>query len=137
MMTLSRASASAAVAFVLLWLPSTPPAQAAETDQAPSLVAGHVLVCDTPDEVEAVLASDAGDIAARLSAVDARFGKQACDVVTALFYRGDEAKIVLSSDGVVRIIKVAMVGVRAGDARMRLTTPVPQYAGVREASTGV
>jgi hypothetical protein len=135
MITLSRASVLASGALALLWL--APSAQAAEMDQPPALVAGHVLVCDTPEEVEAVLASQAGDIAARLSTVNARFGKQACDVVTAVFYRGDEAKIVLSSDGVVRIIKVAMLGVRAGESWMRLARPVSQYAGVLEDSTGV
>jgi hypothetical protein len=132
-----RAGVMASSATALLWLSfSVPPVQAAEADQA-GLSAGHVLACDTADEVEAVLNATDSDIAVRLAAVNDRFGKLSCNVVTAIFYRGDEAKTVLVPDGIVRIVKVDLVGYRSGNAWMRVTTPLAQYVGVLEQATSV
>jgi hypothetical protein len=137
MLRFSRAGLVASSATALLWLSfCAPPAQAEQVDQA-GLTAGHVLACDTAEEVEAVLNATDGDIAVRLAAVNDRFGKQSCNVVTAIFYRGDEAKTVLVPDGVVRIVKVDLVGYRSGDAWMRMSTPLPQYVGVLEEATSV
>jgi hypothetical protein len=112
---------------------SAPPVRADEA----GLTTGHVLACDTADEVEAVLkAGDAG-VPASLASVNERFGSQSCNVVTAIFYRGDEDRTVLIPDGIVRIIKVDMVGYRSGSAWMRMSRPLPQYVGVLEEATRV
>jgi hypothetical protein len=131
--TLVAIAASSAIA--PMWLAaSTPPALA---DARTDLVAGNVLVCDTPEEVEAVLTSEARDFAARLGEANDRFGQQACSVVTAIFYKGDETKTVLSQDGAVHIIKVDLIGFRAGDAWLRMAKPAVKYAGMLEDSTNV
>lgn len=117
-----------------LWFAACVSSARAE-EPAPST--GHILACDTADEVEAVLNSGAGDIDARIAKINDRFGKQSCNVVTAMFYRGDEAKTVLVHDGVVRIIKVDVVGVRAGDTWMRMSRPVQQFVGVLEKALDV
>jgi hypothetical protein len=137
MRKLSRAGVIASSATVLLWLAfCVPPARAEEAAMA-GLSAGHVLACDTAEEVEAVLNATDSDLTARLIAVNDHFGQQSCNIVTAIFYRGDEAKTVLVPDGIVRIVKVSMVGYRSGDAWTRMTTPLPQYVGVLEEATGV
>jgi hypothetical protein len=131
--TLVAVATSSAIA--VMWLAaSTPPALA---DDQTDLVAGNVLVCDTPEEVEAVLTSGARDIGARLGEANDRFGQHACSVVAAIFYKGDETKTVLSQDGAVHIIKVDLIGFRAGDAWLRMAKPAAKYAGVLEDSTNV
>jgi hypothetical protein len=135
MLTLTRAGVLASSAFALALLAtSAPPALAEDTTD---LAAGNVLVCDTPEEVEAVLTSGAHDMAARLVQANDRFGAEACSVVTAIFYKGDETKTVLSEDGAVRIIQVDLIGLRAGDAWLRMAKPAPKYAGVLEDSTNI
>jgi hypothetical protein len=109
------------------------PAKAADAE----ISTGHILVCDTPEEVSAVLESKEKDIAERLTMANARYGKEACNVVTVAFVRGEEAKTVLVPDGVVRIVKVTVVGVQKGNAWMRMDTPMDQYAGILEAALGV
>lgn len=135
MFKLSRASVLVSSAIALAWLASSTPA--AQAEETTGLAAGNVLVCDTPEEVEAVLTSQAGDMAARLTQANDHFGAQACNVVTAIFYRGDEGKTVISSDGAVRIVQVDLIGFRSGDAWLRMNKPAAKYAGVLEDSTGV
>ena len=137
MRKLSRAGVMASSATALLWLGlSGSPVEAQQADQV-GLTAGHVLACDTAEEVEAVLNATDSDVSARLIAVNDHFGQQSCNIVTAIFYQGDEAKTVLVPDGIVRIVKVSMVGYRSGDAWARMTTPLAQYVGVLEQATTV
>ena len=137
MRKLSCAGVAASSAILLSWLAfSASPVQASGSEQ-PGLSTGHVLACDTAEEVEAVLKASESDLTVRLAAINDRFGKQSCNIVTAIFYRGDEAKTVLVPDGVVRIVRVNMVGYRSGDAWLRMSTPLPQYVGVLEAATSV
>jgi hypothetical protein len=133
MYNFSCASVLAAGAFALA-LAAAVPVQAEETS---GLVAGNVLVCDTAEEVEAVLTSRSGDMNARLIQANDHYGSSACTVVTAIFYRGDEAKTVISEDGAVRIVQVDLVGLRTGDTWLRMNKPAAKYAGVLEDSTGV
>ena len=109
------------------------PAKAADVE----ISTGHLLVCDTPEEVSAVLASKEKDIAARLTSANAHYGKDSCNVVTLAFVRGEEATTVLVPDGVVRIVKVTVVGVRTGSAWVRVDKPMDQYAGILESALGV
>jgi hypothetical protein len=133
----SRAGVAASSATALLWLTfCAPPAQAGQADQT-GLTAGHVLACDTAEEVEAALNATESDLTARLAAINDRFGKQSCNIVNAIFYRGDDAKTVLVPDGIVRIVRVEMVGYRSGDAWTRMTIPLRLYVGVLEEATSV
>jgi hypothetical protein len=134
MLKFYRSGILASSAFALVWLASSAPGVHAEETQ---VTMGRVLFCDTAAQIEAVLSSDGSDISARLMTVNDRYGKESCNVVTAMFYLGDEAKTVLVPDGIVRITKVNMVGYRAGDAWMRMTKPVEQYIGVLEKATSV
>jgi len=84
----------------------------------------HVLVCDTPEEIEAVLTSDAGKVSSAILK-----GKRACNIVTVAFVRGDEAKIVLSHDGIVHIFKINVVSVRTDGGWLSINKPMPQYLG--------
>jgi hypothetical protein len=130
----SPAIVLAPAAFALLCMTaSAPPVRADEA----GLTSGHVLACDTADEVEAVLKAGDLNLPASLASVNERFGSQSCNVVTAIFYRGDQDRTVLVPDGIVRIIKVDMVGYRSGNAWMRMTRPLSQYVGVLEDATRV
>lgn len=108
-----------------------PPVQAADS----GISGGHILVCDTAEEVEAVLASRGANVAASLVMVNNHFGKQSCNVVTVAFYRGDEAKTMLSRDGIVRIVKVNVIGVLTADGWVSIDKPMPQYVGILEKAT--
>jgi hypothetical protein len=136
----TRASVLASCAIALALFATSAPAALADDQMnlaADNVAAGSVLVCDTPEEVEAVLTSTGPDLAARVVKANDRFGGQACGVVTAIFYKGDETKTVMSEDGAVRIIQVDVIGFRAGDAWLRMAKPTSKYAGVLEASTNI
>ena len=140
MFSSTRASvlASSAVALALFAAGASPAVADNSMDlAATNVAAGNVLVCDTPQEVEAVLTSTGADLAARIGQANQRFGADACGVVTAIFYKGDETKTVVSQDGAVRIIQVDLIGLRAGDAWLRMLKPASKYAGVLENSTEI
>jgi hypothetical protein len=101
------------------------------------LSTGHVLACDTPDEVEAFVASHSTDAEARLVAVNRRFGKQSCNIDTVAFYKIDNVKVILVPDGVVRIIKVNVVGVETDDGWEVVGKPMPKFVGVLDSATMV
>jgi len=128
--------ASSAVA--LLWVAlAAAPVRADEQPDASGLSVGHTLVCDTPQEVEAVLTSETTDMSARLVAINDRYGKESCSVLTVMFYQGDSAKTILAPAGLVHIVKVDIVGYRSGDSWLRLSRPMEQYAGVLEKGADV
>jgi hypothetical protein len=134
MIKLIYAGALASTALMSLSFAANTPVSKPDGSQ---LSSGHVLACDTPEEVEAVLNSAGDDMSARLVKINDRFGRESCNIVTAIFYRGDQAKTVLVPDGIVRIIKVSMVGYRDGDSWMRMSKPIAQYVGVLEKATNV
>jgi hypothetical protein len=125
-------------AAALLWVAvGAAPVRADEEGDGSGLSVGHTLVCDTPQEVEAVLSSNTSDMSARLIAINNRYGKESCNVLTVLFYQGDAAKTILSPEGLVHIVKVDIVGYRSGDSWLRLSKPMAQYAGVLEKGSDV
>jgi hypothetical protein len=134
MLKLIYAGALASTALISLSFAATTPVSAPDEAQ---LTSGHVLACDTAEEIEAVLNSTGDNISTRVVAINDRFGKESCNIVTAIFYRGDQAKTVLVPDGIVRIVKVNMIGYRDGEAWMRMSRPVAQYVGVLEKATSV
>jgi len=105
--------------------------------KTPELSVASIMLCDQPDQVEAFVKTSGDDLSARLTEINSRFGKEACTVVTAAFYRGQEAKTVLVHDGIVRIVKMEIVGVRQGGTWVGFQAPVEQYGGVREPATQV
>jgi hypothetical protein len=118
----------------LFWLAAcTPPVQAQEA----KLSIGHGVVCDTPEEVEAVVTPSLDDVTGRLESVNDRFGKESCNIVTAVFYKGDVAKSVLISEGIVHIVKVKVLGVQVADMWMQMGAPKEQYVGVLEPAESV
>ena len=122
----------------LLWVASGgAPARADAQEEDPSLSVGHTLVCDTAQEVEAVLMAGGADMSERIVAINNQFGKESCNVVNVLYYEGDSAKTILAPAGLVRIIEVDIVGYRSGDSWLRLSRPMEQYAGVLEKGADV
>jgi hypothetical protein len=100
-----------------------PPVQAEEAE----VTTGHVLVCDTADEVEAVLGASEGDMS-RAADDDQRALRQGImqrrhrRILSGR--RGEDGL----PDGLVRTIKVDLIGCRAGESWMRMDKPMAQQA---------
>jgi hypothetical protein len=139
MLKLSSKSIAALALSSAFWFSASPlnadPMQTLADDSGPST--GHVVACNTPDEVEAFLASHSPDAEARLVAVNGHFGKQSCNIVTVAFYKTVDVKVILVPDGVVRIIKAQVVGVETEDGWEMIDKPMPQFVGVLESATMV
>ena len=96
------------------------------------------LVCDTAEEVQAFVAMNPNDNAeAALTAINSRFGQNACNIVTTVFRKGEQANTLTIPQGIVRIVKIEVVGVVDGSAVMHLATPKTQYAPIFEEATSV
>lgn len=120
--------AAAAAALAGLGAFDAPAARAEKSEYS----VGRGIVCDTSEQIEAIVTPGKQDVGARMDAVNARYGAQACTVVTALFLREDEQKRVLVPDGIVRIVKVKVVGIRNGAAWVGVSEPMEQYVGIHE-----
>jgi hypothetical protein len=117
-----------------LWLTSS----AIAADAAPTaLTAGHGVLCDTQEELAAFVSNNKDDAAAKLTAVNDKYGKESCTVLSALFYKGDEVSEVLAPEGIVHVFKVQIVEYRLGDDWVHLSKPMDQYVGVLERATTV
>jgi hypothetical protein len=117
----------------LLFAACAPPVQADEIN----LVIGHGVVCDTAEEVKAVIAPAGDDVQQRLLNVNDRYGKEACNIVTVIFYKGDEAATILTSEGIVHVFKVQVIGVKSGPLWLHMKTPMDQYTAILEAASSV
>ncbi len=134
MLGFSRASILASAIFAsLLVAECAPSVQADETN----LVIGHGVVCDTAEEVKAVIAPAGDDALQRLLNVNDRYGKEACNIVTVIFYKGDEAATILTSEGIVHVFKVQVIGVKSGPLWLHMKTPMDQYTAILEAASSV
>ena len=134
MLGFSRASILASTIFALLVAAAcAPPVQADETN----LVIGHGVVCDTAEEVKAVIAPAGDDAQQRLLNVNDRYGKEACNIVTVIFYKGDEATTILTPEGIVHVVKVQVIGVKSGALWLHMQTPMDQYTAILEAASSV
>ena len=102
-----------------------------------SLAAGHGLVCDTAEEVEAFVARPDEKIDAALARVNGRFGTGACSILTSVFRRCEQADTVMIPDGIVRITRIEIVGVADGAALVRLKQPRVQYTPIFEKADSV
>jgi ApbE superfamily uncharacterized protein (UPF0280 family) len=138
MLKITLKSIAALVLSSAFWLSAAPlSANPMQTlAEGSDLSTGHVLSCNTPDEVEAFVASHSTDAEARLVAVNSHFGKQSCNIVTVAFYKTDDVKVILVPDGVVRIVKLNVVGVETEDGWQTIE-PMPQFVGVLESATMV
>jgi hypothetical protein len=134
MTSISRVLIGAPIALVL-WL-----AAFAASAQSPSenLAAGHGLVCDTAEEVEAFVGAGADErVDAALARVNGRFGLGACSILTSVFRRCEQADTVMIPDGIVRITRIEIVGVADGAALVRLKQPRVQYTPIFEKADSV
>jgi hypothetical protein len=119
---------TASLAF-LLWF--APHGNAAHLNNTAPLVARGVF-CDTPEEVTALVTVSDGDIAARLRTVNDRFGKEACNMITAAYFKDAEACSIPLSQGIVHVVKVTMISFRGGTEWMHLAKPMKQYVPIFE-----
>jgi hypothetical protein len=101
------------------------------------LSTGHVVACNTSDEVETFVASHSTDAETRLVAVNGHFGKQSCNIVTVAFHKSDDGKVILVPDGVVRIIKVIVVGVETDDGWEMIDKPTAVCRRARKRDDGL
>jgi hypothetical protein len=133
MTNISRVLIGAPVALVLSLAAFAAPAQ------SPSdLAAGHGLVCDTAEEVEAFVGAGADEkVDAALARVNGRFGTGACSILTSVFRRCEQADTVMIPDGIVRITRIEIVGVADGSALVRLKEPKVQYTPIFEKAESV
>jgi hypothetical protein len=124
----------AAVALGFLWLSSF----AASAEPSDALSITSTLICDTPEEVSAYVRRDPNEeISAALARVNNRFGEEACNFVTTLFKKGEQADTVLIPEGIICITKIEILGAVANGSLMRLATPQTQYAPMFEKATSV
>jgi hypothetical protein len=116
----------------VLWLGSIASAEPV------GLSMSRTVVCDTAEEVSAYMDGDPREeTMAALARVNGKYGKDACNVVTTLFRKGEQTDTVLLPDGIVRITKIEIFGVVANGSLIRLATPQTQYAPVFEKATRV
>jgi hypothetical protein len=121
------------VALGVLWLSSI-----ASAEPSAGLSMSRTLVCDTAEEVNAYVDGDPQErTTAALARVNGVYGKDACNVVTTLFRKGEQANTVLLPDGIVRITRIEIFGVVANGSLIRLASPQTQYAPVFENATRV
>jgi hypothetical protein len=130
MLRFTPASILASTVFAaLLVFTNTQPVQADGTN----LAHGRGVVCDTAEEVKAVVAPSSND-EQRLLEVNDRFGKEACTIVTVIFYKGDEEATMLIPEGVVHVVKVQVIGVKSGSLWLHMRMPMDQYTAILEAA---
>ena len=131
MLKLSHPGMLASTAFALLWLALCAPPTRADEKQ---LSVGRGFICNTAEELEAVLTPNEKEISIRLQNVNKRFGEEACTFATSVFYSHEDAKTVLTPEGIVRVEKVQLVGYLVGD-ELQIAKPAEQYFGALEAMT--
>lgn len=120
------------VAFALA---AATPATALAKPEGANFQVAHGLVCDTPEEVRAFVASTPDkDVGAALDAVNARFGKDACGILTAVLLKGDEDSTVLIPEGIIHIVRIEIFGVLDGRELVRVKAA---YAPVFEPAESV
>jgi len=122
-----------AVLVALLAVACAHPVFAGETN----LTIGHGVVCDTAEEVKAIIAPAGSGMQQRLLNINDHYGKEACNIVTVIFYRGDEEATILIPEGIVHVVKVQVIGVRSGPRWLHMKTPMDQYTAILEASLSV
>jgi hypothetical protein len=134
MTSISRFLIGAPVALVLSLAASAAPARS----PSESLAAGHGLVCDTAEEVEAFVGAGADEkVDAALARVNGRFGTGACSIMTSVFRLCEQANTVMIADGIVRITRIEIIGVADGSALVRLKEPKVQYTPIFEKAESI
>jgi len=124
----------ALVALGFLWLSTL----GASSEPSVGLTMSRTLVCDTPEEVEAFVGGDWHEqIDTALARVNNQYGEDACNVVSAIFKKSDQANTILISDGVIRVTKIEIFGFVANGSLLPLAKPVIQFAPVFEPATSV
>jgi hypothetical protein len=98
---------------------------------------GYGMFCDTGEEIEAAVGIYSHDIADVLLRVNARFGHESCNVLTAAYVRSEETRTVLVPEGIVHVIQVKLVGFQSSAGWRQMRAPMEQYAAIFEKATRV
>lgn len=97
----------------------------ARADDAPQL--GQGLVCDSQEQIEAFVALNKDDSPTALEAVNAKYGKDSCGILTVAYLKGDEVSTVKAPGGLVHVTRIRIVGIYDGHSWMRLAEPYGQF----------
>jgi hypothetical protein len=95
---------------------------------------GRGFICNTKNELEAVITPDDGDIEASLAGVNSRFGKDSCTFATALFDKAADGGDVITRQCAVRVEKVELLGYLVGNELERVAEPKEQFFGTFESA---
>jgi hypothetical protein len=98
---------------------------------APQFTVGNILLCDKPEQVEAFFASAKASAQVAVSPTPTA----SCGLVTAVFRTETAGKTILLSNGILHVVKIEMVGMRASDSWVKMSKPFTGFAGVLEAAT--
>ena len=98
---------------------------------------GYGMFCDTGEEIETAVGISSRDIGDVLSRVNSQFGEESCNVLTAIYFKSEEERTVLVPEGIVRVLKVKLVGFRSGPAWTQIPTPMEQYVAIFEKATRI
>lgn len=128
----SRYALAFAIAASLGLASCTPPVFAREAQT----FAGRGFLCNSEQEVAAVVTADEAAVRANLAHADARFGKGACTFATILFSAQDNAKAVPTPKGTAHIEKVKLLGYLVGHELRRKGEPTEQYFGYVDGEPG-
>jgi hypothetical protein len=101
----------------------------AKADQEkPSIGLG--MFCDTGEEISAAVGIHDQDIDKVLSNVNARFGKESCNLLMGVYVTKDVSNTLVVPTGVVQILRVDLIGFRHNGAWLVMSHPMEQYIGV-------
>jgi hypothetical protein len=95
---------------------------------------GRGFICDTAEQVKAVVTSDENKIQINLKKVNEQFGKDSCTFATALFRKGDEEGDASTESGKIHVVKVQLVGYLVENELLRVGKPIERYFGAPEAA---
>jgi hypothetical protein len=96
------------------------------------LSVGRGFICDTEEQVKAVVTTDESKITANLKKVNDQFGEDSCTFATALFRKAGEERDALTESGKVHVEKVRLVGYVVENELITVSKPKEQYFGAPE-----
>jgi hypothetical protein len=96
------------------------------------LSVGRGFICDTAEQVKAVVTPDESKIATNLKKVNDQFGKDSCTFATALFRKAGEDRDASTEAGKVHVQKVQLVGYIVANELIAVSKPDERYFGAPE-----
>ena len=111
----------------------THPSTAYANEEALSL--GRGFICNTEEQVKAVVTTDEKQIPTNLKKVNAQFGDDSCTFATALFRKEGVESDASTEAGKVHVEKVQLVGYLVENKLITIARPTEQYFGAPETAT--